>query len=59
MVAAALRKNAKAVFLLNGASRRSRASFEDLMKEKDRLYCETELIQIECDLMSFASGKLS
>lgn len=56
-VVAAIRKNAKRVYLLNRDSERSENSFERLNAEKAEIKSETELIQVSCDLSSFDSVK--
>eukprot|EP00924_Labyrinthula_sp_SR-Ha-C_P012483 snap_masked-scaffold_10-processed-gene-8.31-mRNA-1 protein AED:0.11 eAED:0.12 QI:0/-1/0/1/-1/1/1/0/351 len=48
----AVRKNAKKVLLLNRNSERADRSLKELTEEKEKSGSSTELIPVECDLMS-------
>lgn len=52
---AAIRKKASNVFLLNRASERADKSLESLLDHKEKSKSNTELITIDCDLLSFDS----
>lgn len=51
----AIRKHAKALLLLNRSSGRSKQAYEALQEEKEKASSETEIFQVDCDLMSFES----
>ena len=55
-VIAAIRKNARVIFLLNRKSNRADAALQKFKGEKTGTGSTTDLVPIDCDLMSFASG---
>ena len=52
-----IRKQAAAVILLNRKSDRADESFQKLQEEKKKAGSETQIFQVACDLMDFASIK--
>lgn len=51
----AIRKNAKTLILLNRSSERTKTAFKRLAEEKETSGTTTEVLEVECDLMSFDS----